>query len=174
LPLFLGRFDSTLDDKGRIVLPSKFRKEAGEEASQGFVVSPSIDPCLEIRTRVRFERWAESIIDEPTRMDREARDWERDVFGPSELTKCDKQGRLPLPAELVEEVGITKDVKVVGLRDYIQVWDRARWAADEERRRNNRADRHTSLFARPGQRATSGRSSESAARAGAEARSDSE
>jgi MraZ protein len=149
---FLGRFESTLDDKGRIVLPAKLRKAAGADGLKGYVVSPSFDRCIEIRTEKRFNEWLNSLVDEPSSMDPDVRDWMKDVVAESDAFTCDKQGRLPLPAELVSDVGIAKDVKVVGMGDCIQVWDRDAWLADTARRRPTRKERHIRVFAQSKQR----------------------
>jgi MraZ protein len=116
----LGTHSYQLDPKGRLSLPARFR----EAFADGAWVTIGQDGCLFAFPRVEWERRADEVGASPL-SDAAGRAYARLFFGASDELKLDNQGRLTLPGRLREGVGITKDVIVLGVRDRMEVWDRA-------------------------------------------------
>jgi MraZ protein len=143
LPLFSGEYPSTVDDKNRIIIPAKMRQAAGKDGQAGFYVTRGFDDCIVIQTAGRFEQTSAEAADRRLRQTAAGRMLERAVFSKAEFARCDKQGRLLLPARLLEALGIGREVVIVGVNDRIEVWDRGRWDAvieEAERQLERRAE----------------------------------
>jgi transcriptional regulator MraZ len=116
----LGTHSYQLDPKGRLSLPARFR----EAFADGAWVTIGQDGCLFAFPRAEWERRADEVGASPL-SDAGGRAYARLFFGASDEAKLDSQGRLTLPGRLREAVGITKDVTVLGVRDRMEIWDRA-------------------------------------------------
>jgi MraZ protein len=121
--VFLGEFEHTMDDKNRITLPAKFR----DAFSDGLVVTRGIDGCLFVFTRAGWESFVELRLEGLDPFSREARQMSRFVFAGAAEAEPDKQGRIMLPQALVEHARLTREVVVAGVRDHVEIWDRAAW-----------------------------------------------
>ncbi len=120
--VFLGEFTHTIDDKGRLTLPSKFRSDLGH----GVVVTRGVDKCLFIFTMAEFQVLAERIGNLPLTQ-AEAREFSRHFFSGASDLEPDKQGRVLIPQNLREYAGLDGDVIVVGVNKRIEVWDAKAW-----------------------------------------------
>lgn len=120
--MFLGRYEHTLDNKGRIAVPSKYRGGLAD----GLVITRGIDPCLVIYPLDEWKRIAEKVSSLPI-TDPNARVLRRIFFAEAVDTRLDGQGRILIPAYLREFAGLADEVVVVGMNTYIEVWDRGRW-----------------------------------------------
>jgi MraZ protein len=120
--MLLGDHEHTLDDKNRLTLPAKHREQLGAEV----VVTRGLDGCLAVYSRVAFEALAARVgtLDP---FSGEARTMQRYFFTGAADTELDKQGRMVMPARLLEEVSIGRDVTVAGVFDHLEIWDRAAW-----------------------------------------------
>ena len=130
--MFLGEHQHTVDPKGRIVLPSRFRAEL----AKGCFITKGLDRCLFIFTPEQWEIEAQEFR-ALSRRDRQLRNYSRVFFAGAIDQKLDKQGRVQIPAGLREYAGIEKDVTVVGVAERIEIWDTATWqeltdGADDE------------------------------------------
>lgn len=123
MKLFLGEYDHTLDDRGRITLPRKIRAELDERE---VVLSRGFDTCIFGFDRNSWEREAEKQLGVSV-TDGKGRELRRYFFAAAEKTEIDKLGRILLPALLKEYAGITSDVVVLGAGDHFEIWDRIRW-----------------------------------------------
>jgi MraZ protein len=124
--VFLGEFHHTVDDKGRIVLPSKFR----DLLSRGAIVSKG-DGCLFIYTVSEFETVAAELR-EKSKTSKAAREAARSFFaGATDMTP-DKQGRLTIPQSLREYAHLLKDVTVLGVYSRIELWDATTWTQRQQ------------------------------------------
>jgi MraZ protein len=125
--VFIGKHDRSLDDKGRLVLPSGFRR-AFEDAGGG-VLAPW-DRCLALWTRDDFEVVMDKLLDKVR--DGEADDDVVRLFsGAAADVQLDAQGRFVLPEEHRAHADITREVKVLGQHTRIEIWDANRFAAME-------------------------------------------
>jgi MraZ protein len=121
---FIGRYEHSLDDKGRLILPSKFRSSF----EHGGYLSEYQDGCLALWTPETFEQQMESILarSEASRSDRHlARVWASN----SHELDIDRQGRMAIPARLREYAGLAGDVLVIGVIERVELWSRERWDA---------------------------------------------
>jgi MraZ protein len=115
----LGTHSYTLDPKGRISLPARFR----DVLSDGAVLTLGQDGCLFCFPRAEWEERAGEVRDLPL-SDPESRAYARMFFGKAESVELDAQGRLLVPQRLRNEVGIRKEAVVVGVFDRMEIWDR--------------------------------------------------
>jgi MraZ protein len=122
--MLLGEHEHSLDDKNRLTLPAKLREELGA----GVVVTRGMDGCLYAYARDDWERLAGRIraLDP---LSREARVMQRHFFAGATTADLDKQGRMVLPAALLQSAGIGREVTVAGVYDHLEIWDRATWRA---------------------------------------------
>jgi MraZ protein len=116
----LGTHSYQLDPKGRVSLPARFR----EAFADGCWLTIGQDSCLYVFPRVEWERRSDEVASSPL-SDADGRAYARLFFGASDEAKVDGQGRITIPQRLRDAVGITKEVVVLGVRDRIEVWDRA-------------------------------------------------
>jgi MraZ protein len=120
--MLLGEYDHTLDDKNRLTLPAKLREELGDEV----VITRGLDGCLAVYSRSAFELLAARMgtLDP---FSRETRRMQRYFYTGAPPVELDRQGRMVIPAKLLEELGIGREVTVAGVYDRLEIWDRAAW-----------------------------------------------
>lgn len=121
--MFIGEYQHTLDGKGRLVLPSKFR--AG--LADGCVVTKGQEGCLYVLPAAQWEAMAAEVSRLPL-TDKRGRTWGRVFFGSSEELSVDKQGRVMLPAGLRDWANLTKEVAVLGVNNRVELWEPQAWA----------------------------------------------
>ncbi|MDQ4149458.1 MAG: division/cell wall cluster transcriptional repressor MraZ [Actinomycetota bacterium] len=120
--MLLGEFHHTLDAKGRVFLPAKWREELAPEV----VVTAGLDRCLLVMTKERFEQRA-AQLEQLSSNHKAARDHNRVFFSSASEEAIDKAGRMSVPAGLREYAGLDKEVVVIGLSDRAEIWDRQAW-----------------------------------------------
>jgi MraZ protein len=121
--MLLGAHEHTIDDKNRLTLPAKFRQAFAD----GIVVTRGLDGCLYAYRRPDWARLVESRLATLDPLSPEGRRLERFFYSGAAETELDKQGRVMLPRELIEHAKLGKDVVVAGVRDRLEIWDRATW-----------------------------------------------
>ena len=121
--MLLGEYDHTLDDKNRLTLPARFRQAFLE----GIVVTRGMDGCLFAYTREAWESMVGSRLATLNTLSKEGRRMQRFFFSGATETELDKQGRVGLPAALLEHAKLGRDVVVAGVHDHLEIWDRAAW-----------------------------------------------
>jgi MraZ protein len=124
----LGTHSYSLDPKGRVSLPSRFR----DAFADGVWLTIGQDGCLFCFPRVEWERRSDEVASSPL-SDADGRAYSRMFFGRSDEAKLDGQGRVTIPQRLREAVGISKDVVVLGVRDRMEIWDREAYDRYTER-----------------------------------------
>jgi MraZ protein len=123
--VFLGEFDHSLDDKGRLAIPAKFRPEL----SQGLVLTRGLDRCLFAWPMAEWSAVAEKL-GRLSLMHAEARRLQRLLFAGAVDTQLDRLGRVLVPAFLRSYAGLQDAAVVAGVLNRIEIWDRAQWAAE--------------------------------------------
>ena len=120
--MFFGRYDCTIDAKGRLNFPARFREGMGES----FVVMEWLDQCLFALPMEEVER-----ISQRLGADELVTSWEitEDLFSTACEVAPDKQGRILLPASLRQYAGLERTAAVIGNRSHVEIWDAARWDA---------------------------------------------
>ena len=120
--MFMGEYNHTIDAKGRLIVPSKFREALGDE----FVVTKGMDGCLFVFDNSEWQAFVKKLRDLPM-IDKEARQFTRFFLAGAASLEGDKQGRILLPAVLREFAGITKDAVLVGVGSRVEIWSKDRW-----------------------------------------------
>lgn len=118
-----GRFEMTIDAKGRLFFPAKQREKIDGSVLH---ITRGLDDCLFAFTDPQWDKFLEKIGTLPLS---KARSTERFFVGNSALAEMDEQGRIKIPAALRSVAGLEKDVTIVGLRERLEIWDTARWNA---------------------------------------------
>jgi MraZ protein len=122
--VFTGEYRHSVDDKGRIAVPSKFRAQL----EGGAVVSRWLDECLAIHTRAGWDELAARVATLPI-TDASARLFSRFIFAGAVEATLDGQGRILVPGYLREMAALEGEAVVVGSRDHAEIWAPARWDA---------------------------------------------
>ena len=120
--MFLGTYEHSLDAKGRVILPAKFR----ERLEVGAFLARSLDGCLSLYDAEEFERVAQDMQEKARRGAVERNAVRSFAAGATEATP-DKQGRITIPAHLRSFAGLEREVVVTGALTRIEIWDAARW-----------------------------------------------
>lgn len=120
--MFMGEYNHTLDAKGRLIVPSKFREVLGDE----FVVTKGMDGCLFVFADPEWHAFEEKLRSLPM-IDKEARQFTRFFLAGAANVEVDKQGRILLPSVLREFADISKDAVLIGVGSRIEIWSKDRW-----------------------------------------------
>lgn len=120
--MFIGEYQHTLDNKGRIIMPSKFRTGLGED----FVITKGLDNCLFVYPKNEWEV-IENKLKELPLTNRDARAFVRFFFSGASEVSLDKQGRVLIPANLREHSKLEKDAIVIGVATRLEVWSKDLW-----------------------------------------------
>jgi len=123
--VFLGEFEHSLDDKGRLAVPARFRPELG----QGLVLTRGLDRCLFVWPLTEWRVVAEKL-GRLSMMHGEARRLQRLLFAGAVDTQLDRLGRVLVPSFLRGYAGLQDAVVVAGVLNRIEIWDREQWAAE--------------------------------------------
>ena len=120
--MFMGEYNHTIDAKGRLIVPSKFRESLGDV----FVVTKGLDGCLFVYDNDEWNAFEEKLKSLPL-TNKEARTFARFFLAGAAEVEVDKQGRILLPGVLREFAGLKKDVVLIGVASRIEIWDRERF-----------------------------------------------
>lgn len=124
--MFYGEYDHTIDRKGRLILPARFREVAKENAIQKFFLTRGLDKCIFMFSE---DEWIaqEQKFKGLSFTKRETRSFNRMFFSGAAECVPDKQGRFIIPAYLKEYAAIKKDTMLIGVSNRIEIWDTATW-----------------------------------------------
>ncbi|MGI6097518.1 MAG: division/cell wall cluster transcriptional repressor MraZ [Dethiobacteria bacterium] len=120
--MFMGEYQHTVDAKGRLIMPAKFRDELGEK----FIVTRGLDQCLFVYPLVEWSRLEEKFKTLPFTK-RENRAFMRLFFSGATECELDKQGRILIPTNLREYACIQREVVIIGVSTRVEVWSKAVW-----------------------------------------------
>ena len=121
--MLLGEYEHTIDDKNRLTLPAKFRAAfAG-----GLVVTRGLEGCLLAYPSPDWEDMVESWLADLGPFSKESRRVQRFFFAGATEAELDKQGRVMIPAALIQHGGLGRNVVIAGVRDHLEIWDSAAW-----------------------------------------------
>ncbi|NLX60987.1 MAG: division/cell wall cluster transcriptional repressor MraZ [Tissierellia bacterium] len=120
--MFIGEYQHTVDSKGRLIIPSKFRENLGLE----FIMTKGLDNCLFVYPQ---EEW--KVLEEKLRKlpltNRDARAFVRFFFSGATECTLDKQGRVLIPNNLREHAKLMKDAVIIGVASRIEIWSKEEW-----------------------------------------------
>ena len=122
--MFMGEYNHTIDEKGRIIVPAKLRDELGET----FVITKGIDGCLWVYDNEEWEKVEEKINELPFNL-KEARLLSRFLIAGAYDAEPDKQGRVMIPQSLREFAGLKRDVVLAGVGKKLELWSKDRYEA---------------------------------------------
>ena len=120
--MFMGEYNHSVDAKGRLIVPAKFREQLGEE----FVVTKGLDGCLFVYPQEEWKHIEDKFREVPLTT-KDARKFSRFFFAGAASCEIDKQGRILIPGVLREYAGLEKDVVLVGVLSRIEIWDKHNW-----------------------------------------------
>jgi len=124
--LFIGEYTHSVDAKGRMIMPTKFRtKEEGES----FFITKDVEGCLAVYTPEEWQKIEQKTSELPINTNPKAAAFARFLLSGAAECEVDKSGRINIPQTLRDYAGIDKEVCVLGIRSRIEVWDSERWAA---------------------------------------------
>lgn len=121
--MFLGEYSHTIDDKGRLTIPAKFR----DELESGVVITRGLDGCLWAYSRSEWDALADKIGQLPT-TNQAARNFSRFMFSSAFDSIPDRQGRILLPQKLRDYAGIQAETVIIGVKNKLEIWNPATWA----------------------------------------------
>lgn len=124
--MFLGEYEHTIDVKGRMAVPAKFRAQM----DRGAVVSKGMGTCLSVYAVEHWEQRSNELV--AGMSSDELRDFERRIYPSASEIELDAQGRMVIPAKLRAYANLKNEVTVAGVRDHFEIWDRSAWQAYQE------------------------------------------
>lgn len=128
--MFLGQFQHTIDTKGRVSIPSKFREILSDRYEETLIVTTDLDQCL---VGYPIEEWR--LIEEKAKglpmMQQEVKDWLRVFYSRAVECGLDRQGRILIPTPLREYARLQREIVLLGMFNKIELWDQRRWKEKE-------------------------------------------
>jgi MraZ protein len=121
--MFLGEYTHTLDDKGRLTLPAKFR----DQLAQGVTVTRGLDGCLFVFTYEDWKQFTETLRERLPFTQKSARDFSRFFFSGAVDIIPDRQGRILIPPFLRQYASLEAEVMIIGTNSRLELWDTERW-----------------------------------------------
>ncbi len=118
----MGEYNHTIDTKGRLIIPSKFRETLGEE----FVVTKGLDGCLFVYDNKEWAAFEEKLKSLPL-TNKDARQFVRFFLAGAAMAEVDKQGRILVPSVLREFAALEKEVVLIGVASRVEIWSKERW-----------------------------------------------
>lgn len=120
--MYIGEYTHSIDNKGRVIMPSVFREELGFS----FYVTKGMEGCIFVYDK---ESW--KLLEEKTKQlrltSKKARQFERIFYAPARELEFDKQGRIVIPQNLRQYAGINKEATIIGVSSRIEIWDKERY-----------------------------------------------
>lgn len=121
--MFMSEYHHSLDTKGRLIIPQKFREQLGDT----FILSRGLDHCLYIYTNEDWERFIDKLSTLPELSSANGRKLNRFFIAGAIQCEVDKQGRILIPTNLREFASLEKEVVLAGVGKRIEVWNRLAW-----------------------------------------------
>lgn len=134
--MFYGEYEHALDNKGRVIIPAKFREIFKEHYVEKFFITRGLDQCLFVFTEETWKSQEKKFRDMPFTKG-EARRFNRLYFSGAGEVICDKQGRILIPDYLKSYGGIQSDVMIIGVSDRIEIWAKEKWKEFYEGNKDN-------------------------------------
>lgn len=138
--MFIGEYHQKVDDKGRIIIPSKFR----DELNENFIITRGLDNCLYIYSNEEWKQVMKKYHELPNTKD--ARNFMRFFLSGAMEVNCDKQGRINISIPLIKYASLIKDCVVIGVNDRIEIWSLENWNKFIEENEENLSDIADNLF----------------------------
>jgi len=125
--MFFGEFEYRIDEKGRVPLPPKFRRELREGV---VILAPGVEKCITAYPTAEWKKLATTFTSASLSQSK-LRRLNRALFAAAFILNIDKQNRIALPVPLREHAGIENDVIVAGANNYFELWDKDQWQEEK-------------------------------------------
>ena len=125
--MLIGEYEHSLDVKGRLIMPSKFREDIGEK----FIITKGLDGCLFVFSTEEWTKFEEKLSTLPI-SNKDARAFTRFFFAGAIDCELDKQGRFLISSNLRDFAKFIKDVVIVGMNSRIEIWSKEKWQECED------------------------------------------
>lgn len=140
--MFMGEYHHSIDEKGRIIIPSKIRMDLGDN----FIVTRGLDNCLFIYPKDEWNEIINKYKSLPNTKD--ARNFMRFFLSGATICEFDKQGRINIPTPLVNYADLKKDCVIIGVNERIEIWSKERWEQFINDNEDNFSDIADNLFSK--------------------------
>ncbi len=120
--MLMGEYRHNIDDKKRLVIPSKFRSELGNE----FILTRGLDKCLFIYSKHEWNKIVDKLKSLPFTQ-RDARNFTRFFLSGATVCEIDQSGRISITSPLIEYADITKECVIIGANDRLEIWSKESW-----------------------------------------------
>lgn len=130
--MFIGEYSHSLDEKGRMSVPAKFR----DELAKGLILTRGLDGCLWLYTEAEWEKIAEQVSELPITQ-KNARSFGRFILSGAMDLKLDKVGRVNVPKYLADYAGIKNKVVVTGMHNRLEIWAEEKWSEFKKEMESN-------------------------------------
>ena len=137
--MFYGEYEHALDNKGRVIIPAKFREIFKEHYADTFYLTRGLDQCLFVFTEESWKAQEKKFREMPFTKG-ESRKFNRLYFSGATDAVADKQGRILIPDYLKSYAAIKQDVMVIGVSDRIEIWAKEKWKEFYEQNKGNFED----------------------------------
>jgi len=139
--MLMGEFHHNIDDKGRLILPAKFRDDLGEE----FVITRGLEECLFVYSK---DEWAKitSRLNSLPFTKKDARSFMRFFLSGATATVFDKQGRINITSPLISYAGLEKECVIIGVGDRLEIWSLEKWNNFYDTNKDELSDIAENLF----------------------------
>lgn len=139
--MFIGEYHHTIDEKGRIIIPAKFREELGDN----FIITRGLENCLFVYSNKAWEKISEKLNSLPfTKKD--ARVFNRFFMSGATSVELDKQGRVNIASPLIQYANLSKDCVIIGTGDRLEIWSQEDWDLFFNSSKDNMSDIAENLF----------------------------
>lgn len=139
--MFMGEYHHTIDEKGRIIIPSKFRNELGDK----FIITRGLENCLFLYPESAWNKIVDKLNSLPfTKKD--ARNFSRFFLSGATTVEFDKQGRINITSPLVGYANLKKECVVVGVGDRLEIWSEQDWNSFFDSNKDSMSDIAENLF----------------------------
>ena len=141
ISMFMGEFHHNIDEKGRLVIPNKFRLELGER----FIITRGLEKCLYAYSMTEWNNMVSKLKQLPfTKKD--ARTFIRSFFSGAAECEFDRQGRINITSPLVSYADLSKECVIIGANDRLEIWGKANWDSFFEENSEKLEDIAENLF----------------------------
>ncbi len=124
MSFFVGAYSRQLDERGRFILPAKIREKLSGTV---YITKAPLEKCLNLYTEEEWEEISQKLHQLPSGIDVNAAKFIRKLFSKALICELDKQGRIPLSADLIKDADLKKDIMLIGANSKLEIWDADLW-----------------------------------------------
>ena len=139
--MLMGEFHHNIDDKGRLIIPAKFREDLGNE----FIVTRGIEKCLFVYSKDEWNKIVDKLKKLPF-TNKDARNFTRFFLSGASMCEFDRQGRINISSNLINYASLNKECVVIGANDRLEIWSEVLWNNFFESNEDNLSDIAENLF----------------------------